>query len=272
MQSRPAFISACVRLSCLGVFLAVAACSSSAPESQPATRTSVPSTLPSTHTPLPPSSTHTPSPVPPKSTVTTIRSLTPIPSSETVWVDNFEESLLDDAWLWIGNDPSHWSLTARSGYLMITTTSSSGPEDPVNELLQPLPAADFSIQTRLSFNPIQDFHFAGLMILRNGDNFVRLGELYSGAAGGPLVAFDKKQSGAWSDLSVKRPDQEFLYLRIDRFGSTFDGYLSSDGIDWILLGSHTVQFTPTRVGLYTGDGRQNTEEIPALFDYFVLQR
>jgi beta-xylosidase len=210
--------------------------------------------------------------VPQKTTATEVPSLTPIPSSEAVWVDNFDRSVLGDAWVWIGNDPSHWSLTARPGHFMITTTSNSGPGDPVNELLQPLPAGDFSIHTRLSFNPSQDFHFAGLIVLRNGDNFVRLGELYSGADGGQLVSFDKKQSGVWSDLYVNRPDLEFVYLRIDRFGSTFDGYLSTDGIDWILLGSHTVQFTPTRIGLYTGDGRQNTEEIPALFDYFLIQR
>jgi beta-xylosidase len=58
-----------------------------------------------------------------------------------------------------------------------------------------------------------------------------------------------------------------IYLRLRRVGTTYTGYFSEDGENWITLGEHTRDFSEARLGLMAA---QAAESIPASFDYFTI--
>jgi len=96
-------------------------------------------------------------------------------SSTTTWIDNFDSSTLNNRWSWLGEDTTHWSLTAQSGFLRIITTRNSTVGIPKNLLVQSIPVNDFTVQTNVVFKPTQDGHFAGLLIMQDANNFLKLG-------------------------------------------------------------------------------------------------
>jgi branched-chain amino acid transport system substrate-binding protein len=67
-----------------------------------------------------------------------------LPTFDFSRIDEFDSPDLGDEWSWIGEDATHWSLTENPGYLRITLQQSFA-----NWLVQPAPAGDFDIQTRL---------------------------------------------------------------------------------------------------------------------------
>ena len=56
-----------------------------------------------------------------------------------------------------------------------------------------------------------------------------------------------------------------------RIGPSLTAFVSTDGVTWQLIGTHDVGFTPTMIGLITSNGDQPVGEIPADFDYFVME-
>jgi hypothetical protein len=64
------------------------------------------------------------------------------------WTDDFDSPTLDSRWFWLDEDPTHWSLTARPGFMRIIPQ-----EGGKNVLLQAAPADDYVIETRLLFEP-----------------------------------------------------------------------------------------------------------------------
>jgi hypothetical protein len=63
------------------------------------------------------------------------------------------------------------------------------------------------------------------------------------------------------------PDE--VYLRIVRQASSYTGYFSTNGTEWIEVGTHGIGFEPASIGLYARNQGAVTE-IPADFDHFVL--
>jgi hypothetical protein len=60
------------------------------------------------------------------------------------------------------------------------------------------------------------------------------------------------------------------YLRLMRQGTVYIGYVSTDGANWMLVGGHRVNITPTKIGLRASNQSQGTSEISADFDFFTL--
>lgn len=61
-----------------------------------------------------------------------------------------------------------------------------------------------------------------------------------------------------------------LYLRINRQGTTFTGYFSDDGIDWIEVGKQNITLNNSKIGVAACNGYYGVAEIPADFDFFQL--
>ena len=64
-----------------------------------------------------------------------------------------------------------------------------------------------------------------------------------------------------------------VYLRLERSGTTITGYYSSNGLDWVLLGSHTIplDFQVNGIGLTASqDFFTSVTDTPADFEYFEL--
>jgi hypothetical protein len=177
-----------------------------------------------------PTATATPTPiVTPTPTPTAAPTATPVTGS-----DDFNSSTLGSQWSWVREDNTHWSLTAASGYMRITTQAGDifGTGNTAkNILLQNAPVGDWSIVTKLTFpaKPSQNYQQSGLIVYQNDDNYVKLIRIYS--------------------------------------GNNYSGYYSVDGVSYTQVGStQTVSLSPIKVGLVSFGG----VEINADFDYFNI--
>jgi hypothetical protein len=192
----------------------------------------------------------------------------------TVWADQFADLSLDSAWSWISEDPTHWSLSARPGFLRIITQQAGN-----NRLVRDAPLRDFEIRTCELFNPTQNFQMAGLYVYGDASNYLVLGRAYCDP-GFPVcvgngIYFDHVEGGVGigSNYAMTTGVHGEACLRIVGNGSEFTGYVSKDGTgtEWTQVGTHTLGFTPTKIGLIASNQNQLAGEMPADFDFFVLQ-
>lgn len=167
-------------------------------------------------------------------------------------------------------DPTHWSLTARGGYLRITTQTGdlwTANNDARNLLLLNAPAGDFEISTRVEIQPAQNYQQADLIVWADDDNYIKLGRSFSDSA---LVEFDAEIGGAFFSQAAAST-LNAVYLKITREGATYGGYFSADGQDWRSVGQYAIagQWN-ARVGVSAWNGDVSAPEIPADFDWFCL--
>jgi beta-xylosidase len=190
------------------------------------------------------------------------------------WTDDFDAGFLAAPWSWVREDPGYWSLTARSGFLRITTQETFTTV--ANILVQTIPAGDYEIQTRVLFTPTENYQTAGLVVYLDDNNYLTLGRGYCDHAPpdcvGNGIYFDSIEGGAIvvSNYPFTTTLPAATYLRLARVGDTYTAYASTDGVTWMLAGSHTITFTPTAIGLWASNRWPGGVEIPADFDYFIL--
>jgi len=187
------------------------------------------------------------------------------------WRDDFNTPLLNTAWGWVREDPTHWSLTARTGYLHITTQAGDlqgANNDAHNLLLLAAPPGDFEISTRVEFAPTQNWQQAVLLVYSDDDNYIRLDRVYdSGSALAQLVVEVGGTPFTWATPT----DLTALYLKLSRIGTTYTGFFSADGSNWAEVGGVTgINWPAVRAGLAAWNGAVTAAEIPADFDWFCL--
>jgi len=196
------------------------------------------------------------------------------------FLDDFDRPQLDSRWDWVREDETHWSLSARAGFLEVVTQSGGILEDSNdarNLLLTPAPAGDFEIETRVEFTPGENFQIAGVIVYKDDDNFLMLGRAFCGAepplCAGNGIYLDFEVDGVHILPSFAKDVGYYTsaYLRVARMGTLFSAYCSFDGALWDLIGEW--EWEPEGA-LYAGLAAQNSnegaEEIPADFDYFSL--
>lgn len=189
---------------------------------------------------------------------------------QAVRLDPFTSSTLGEAWYWVDEDPTHWSLTARPGFMRIITQQPAH-----NWLLRRAPAGDFEIRTHLYFTPAENYQFAGLTVFLDGENHLSFGRAFCDAPApncvGNGIYYDHIEGGQMvgSNYATATSVPNEVYLRLVRQGSSYTGYFSTNGTEWVEVGAHGIGFEPTSVGLYARN-QSAVSEIPADFDYFVL--
>jgi branched-chain amino acid transport system substrate-binding protein len=191
----------------------------------------------------------------------------------TYQTDDFSTPTLGEAWSWVNEDPTHWSLTANPGFLRITLQ-----QTPVsNWLVQPVPAGDFDIQTHVVFNPTENFEIAGLLLYDENGTYLLLGRafcggLYPNCVEGNGIYFDHLEEGTFisDNFAMRTAYLDQAYLRIIHEGENYTAYVSQDDADWWLVGRHVMgtEYNLTSMGLATGTGNQEVAEIYADFDFF----
>jgi len=182
--------------------------------------------------------------------------------------DEFDSNLLHPLWYWVREDSTHWSLTDNPGYLRITTqTGGMFTNDQNNILLANAPNGDFQITTMVTIAPTQNFQHAALQVYQDDDNYVQLNRAY---ANGDTLNFDLEVGGIVTNIqtSVAEPD---LFLRITKHGLNYYGYYSLDGVTWTMAGNHTANFSPISVGVGAANNLSGVPEIPADFDFLLIE-
>ena len=196
-------------------------------------------------------------------------------SSPFLFRDDFDGELAA-GWDWIGEDPTHWNLTEAPGNLqIILQPSNTNDGEPKNFLVREAPSGNFEISTTIYFEPTSNFQFAGLLIYQNQGSAMQFGRAFAqcpfDACKGNALYFDIIESGGGGKPNfvtvVKNESQ--AYLRLRREGTTYIGYYSEDGNEWVLIGEHESNITPQFVGLIASQAYEF--ETAADFDYFAIE-
>lgn len=176
-------------------------------------------------------------------------------------------------WTWLRQDDANWSLTAAPGWLRINVSTSSYLSGlPTNVLTTAAPQGDFDIRTSLKFSPSQNFEFAGLIVLFDEKSLVQAGRAFCnlGNCPGGGFYFDNLQNSlpVGSNFGAANSSAQSV-LRIARQGNTYTAYYQTDGVNWVLIGSHTVDRQPVSIGLIAAQAQ--TAGAYAEFDYLEIQ-
>ena len=188
--------------------------------------------------------------------------------------DDFTAAL-DPKWLWVREDPKNWSLTALPGFLQINVQGGYVASNTnSNLLLRRAPEGNFEIETELSFNPDNNFQFAGLIIYASDKTFIQAGRGYCKTfecvGRGLYMNYYDKGVAAKPDFGQTNKGNQPILLRLSRQGTTYTFQASTDGKVWFIVGSHTSDLTPIAVGLVTGQRVKGSTQ-PAAFDYFEVR-
>jgi len=143
-----------------------------------------------------------------------------------------------------------------------------------NLLLRPIPAGVIQIETKITFQPVANFQFAGIIVYESPSNFVQVGRAYcegeNPRCAGDGFYMDYYEGGSFvvPNYSEAFTGSETVYLQLIRRDNTYSLQTSTDGENWILRGTTTSNMNPLQIGLVAG---QNTSSvIPAVFDYFEV--
>ncbi len=200
--------------------------------------------------------------------------LQPAQAAPGAFSDEFSTDTLDSGWTWL--DPlgdCSYSLTANPGYLRVSVPDGGHDMWPgfnynSPRVTQPV-AGDFTIETRVLFDPQYHAQHAGLLVWKDADNFLRLERRYSNDGQAVVICADVGGTGTIQQAIFS---ETTTYLRMVRQGNVFSSYYSSDGINWSLLADTTMAVVdPVEVGLMMVNSWQDNPTY-ADFDYFRFQQ
>jgi hypothetical protein len=193
--------------------------------------------------------------------------------------DNFEGTVLNPDWIVLSQNPDSSVGLTGSGFLNVTASPKNGgsdlwPESNWNapRVLQAIdPLLDWTIETRFNFAPTNDYQDAGILLAKtataseNSADFWRIAmRSYYPSGGGNVI----RAVGSYVPYSGTTS-----YLRIEKSGTTYTGWWSSNGSDWTLNGSITKSDSFSYLGLVAvrqaWDGNTSVYS-SANYDYFNI--
>ncbi|MEW5873429.1 MAG: FG-GAP-like repeat-containing protein [Chloroflexota bacterium] len=182
--------------------------------------------------------------------------------------DEFEDEL-SAGWEWIGEDPTHWNLSEEPGALRIILQPGSISGEPKNFLVRKAPNGNFEISTFVHFLPQSNFQFAGLLIYQSQGNAIQFGRAFAGI--GNAIYFDhvERDAPGISNFATAVKSEAQAYLRLRREGTTYTGYFSENGTEWVVIGTYESNIIPFYVGLIASQAFAG--ETTADFDYFTVE-
>lgn len=189
--------------------------------------------------------------LPTTSTTTTYVTTTTTTGEPPAFSDDFNGGW-NAAWTWTdpNNDVTH-QIGSHPGFLRLIVPDGNDLAESTNYDAPRLLIArdgDFTIETRIEFNPQENYQGAGLLIWQDEDTFLRLEFSYGGMGGAAKnVVFVAQEISALSYVgSVDLPDtQTNIELRIQRQGFVFlASYKDADG-NWQPVGNTYMALSST---------------------------
>jgi beta-glucosidase len=192
--------------------------------------------------------------------------------------DEFNSGTLTRSWSWVRENPSNWSLSKKSGSLLITSEKGdivSSNNNAMNILLQSA-NTDWTIDSKMvcSRRPSGATQNAGILTYQDDDNFVKLVYRASGGMrgmGGPagpaaapvvqpgsleliLESDGYQKSAATLSLADIIKDNNTLVLKLEKKGSLYTASCSSDEKNFTAVGTADILLKDVKAGMIVCDG------------------
>jgi len=180
-------------------------------------------------------------------------------------------------WKWIDPDTTKGAVkfdTSGGSLKFIVPTGKDmyGDNRTAPHMIQPI-EGDFQIETRVKFDPKQDYQGAGLFIYIDGDNYVRFERAFGGInGGGSGIRLDARTAGEYRSVTPPSDvptNAKSVDLRILRTGKTLYAFWRTDeNAEWKEIGDVEYNFPAT---VQAGIIACNTaNDIPVEFSYIKL--
>lgn len=182
--------------------------------------------------------------------------------------DEFNAGIVDSGWVWVRENRANQSLSRKTGWLTIKSEPGGVLEATNNAKNMLLQSAnnDWTIETRLvcSRTPSQPEN-AGIMAYQDDDNFVKLmfravikTTRARGVQPGTIDLVMEENGIAKSMASFNLRNEVIgnnaLILKLEKKGSIYTAYYSTDGKIYELLGTADMLLKDIRAGLIVCDG------------------
>ena len=188
--------------------------------------------------------------------------------------DDFVKTL-DMQWKWIREDPKNWSLQSVPGSLQINAGQGYVlAHSNTNLLVRPAPKGNFQVETQLTFQPRDNFDFAGLIVYETDSNFIQAGHGFCSSIGcigeGLYIHSYHKGLAEGPGIGQTSTLAAPLFLRLSRRENLYEFAISQDGRVWFLIASQTSNLKPLQVGLVAAQ-HLSRESLSAVFEYFEVR-
>jgi beta-xylosidase len=199
----------------------------------------------------------------------------PAPTSDPNFFHDDFGGTLAAPWAWVREDPRNWSLAEIPGSLLINVVPGYvAAHSNSNLLLRPAPTGNFVLETRVAFNPIDNFQFAGLIIYQSDSNFIQAGHEFCKTVGcvGEGLYMDLYRKGVIvpSNYGPTSRHANPIWLRLSKRNDIYSFDASTDGKVWFTIDSQINDLDPVQIGLVTGQLIRG-KSLPAAFDYFEVR-
>jgi len=187
--------------------------------------------------------------------------------------DEFNSGTLAKQWSWVRENASNWSLSKKSGSLLITSEKGdivSSNNNAMNILLQSA-NTDWTIESKMvcSRKP-SGAQNAGILAYQDDDNFIKLVYKASNArfgmfgpggtgvqSGSVDIVIEKdgyQKSGATLSMADIIKDDNTLVLKLEKKGSLYSVACSSDGKNFTTIGTADIILKDVKAGMIVCDG------------------
>jgi beta-glucosidase len=215
--------------------------------------------------------------------------------------DEFGESRPGSQWSWIRENDEHWSLTDFPGYLTIAPGDGDiqGNANNAENILVQSANTDWVIESGLEFTrrPQRSGEQGGIVACQDEDNYVKLiytcarGRMFGDSESYIELAVEREGSQYTSARipasgSIEEEDIISVRLKLEKKGSSYTAYYSTDGESFMLLGSTEAVLSDIRAGLIACNGaapsgrrspsfrmqqQRDIEPLKVRFDYFRIE-
>jgi cytochrome c len=149
----------------------------------------------------------------------------------------------------------------------------NGANNNPNILLQPAPAGEWTAQTRMTFNPNENYEQAGIVVYGDDANYVKADYVHANGRGLEFLReVNDVASGFGGFVGIgDRPTT--VDLRVTSDGTTLRAYYRFEGGPWTAYGEPApLAGVPNpKIGIYANDANATvTSRDDAVFDYFRL--
>jgi xylan 1,4-beta-xylosidase len=194
-----------------------------------------------------------------------------LPSSGIPWAvprsDTFNSTALKPDWSFLGYTPnSSWSLSEREGWLYLK------PYQGTNTVIQTEGEHDYSIITRVDFEPESGSDQAGLWIMNGPETHHAKVFSSLNSEGNPVFGF------TFQDMTYETENTigSIIWLKLVRNEHMISGFYSSDGFYWTRIGEPVnavaMDRQQTQFNNFTGNQQGLfVEGKPAFFDLYVYK-